>query len=160
MKCLIFSDSHGNEIYMQRAINLNRDADIIFFLGDGLSDAELLAENDTRHTWIAVRGNCDFRSLFLGRRVDKTEEIIIENKKIVATHGDLYSVKYGLENISNLAFSRSADIILFGHTHKAHEEYVSEPKPHYLFNPGSIKEGEFGILTLNSNTVLFSHGKI
>ena len=99
MKCLVFSDSHGNEEYMRRAIKLNRDADIIFFLGDGLSDAELLAENDTLHTWIAVRGNCDFRSFFLGRGVDKTEEIIVENKKIVATHGDLYSVKYGFERI-------------------------------------------------------------
>lgn len=159
MKCLVFSDSHGSTVYMQKAIGLHPDADIIFFLGDGISDAALLAEYDRSHTWICVRGNCDFSSFFLGQSLSKTEEITVEGKKIVATHGDMYSVKYGYENIKSLAKSRKADIVLFGHTHIPHEEYTDEGV--YLFNPGSISSPSFsfGILTVKEGSVLFSHGK-
>ena len=162
MKCLIFSDSHGNISYMEKAIRRNPDADYIFFLGDGISDAEALAEFDLNHTWVCVKGNCDFKSTFLGRAINKTEEIFIESKKVVLTHGDLYSVKYGLDNIKSLAGCRKADIVLFGHTHRMYEEYVSESTPFYLFNPGSISKEEysFGILTVTGNTVLLSHGRV
>ena len=162
MKCLVFSDSHGSTYYMEKAIKRNPDADYIFFLGDGISDAEVLAENDRLHTWVCVKGNCDFRSYFLGRALSKTEEIIIANKKVVLTHGDLYNVKYGLDNIKSLAKSRKADIVLFGHTHRMYEEYVSESTPFYLFNPGSISKEDysFGILTVTGNTVLLSHGRV
>jgi len=47
MKCLIFSDSHGNPTYMKRAIAKNPDAEVIFFLGDGISDAESLAVRES-----------------------------------------------------------------------------------------------------------------
>ena len=162
MKCLIFSDSHGNTSYMEKAIRKNSDADYIFFLGDGISDAEALAEFDRNHTWVCVKGNCDFKTMFLGRALAKTEEIFIENKKVVLTHGDLYNVKYGLENIKSLARSRKADIVLFGHTHRMYEEYVSESMPFYLFNPGSISKEDysFGILTVTGNTVLLSFGRV
>ena len=109
--------------------------------------------------WIAVRGNCDFRCLFCDGEAQKTEEIFLEGRKIIATHGDLYQVKYGLENIKSLAQSRKADIVLFGHTHLAYEEYAGGENPFYLFNPGSASQS-YGILTLSENAVLFSHGKI
>ncbi len=160
MKCLVFSDSHGNTYNMEKAIKKNPDTDYVFFLGDGISDAEVLAEYDRRHAWVCVRGNCDFKGYFLGREVSKTEEITVEDKKVVLTHGDLYSVKYGLDNIKSLAKSRKADIVLFGHTHVRREEYVGEPMPVYLFNPGSISVGEFGILTVDVGTVLFSFGRV
>ena len=40
MKCLCFSDSHGNSLGIRRALNMHPDAEVVFFLGDGLSDAE------------------------------------------------------------------------------------------------------------------------
>lgn len=162
MKCLVFSDSHGNEYNISKALSMHRDADVVFFLGDGLSDAESVAAPDSKRMWIAVKGNCDFRSYFLGREVSKTEEIILEGKKIVLTHGDLYGVKYGNEKIKSLAHSRKADIVLFGHTHVPHEEYSDECGPIYLFNPGSIAShsGSFGILSLTESSVLFSHGRV
>lgn len=161
MRCLIFSDSHGSPFYMSKALELHRDAEVVFFLGDGLSDADALASFDKSRTWIAVRGNCDFSSLFCGREVMKTEEIILEGHRIVATHGDMYGVKAGLENIKSLANSRKADIMLFGHTHMPHEEYVVGERPFYLFNPGSISRPtySFGILTIAEKSVLFSHGR-
>lgn len=157
MKCLIFSDSHGDPYNMKRAIERNPDAEVIFFLGDGISDAESLAIEDRCRMWIAVRGNCDFSTVFLNRELNKTEEITLGGKKIMLTHGDVYGVKGGLEGLSSAARSRGADIVLFGHTHIPCESYVDGL---YLFNPGSISRPvySFGVLMLTESGVLLSHG--
>ncbi len=159
MKCLIFSDSHGNPFYMKRAIAKNPDAEVVFFLGDGISDAEAVALGDSCRMWIAVRGNCDLSAIFRDRILNKTEEITLEGKKIMLTHGDSYGVKGGLEGLKLAARSRGADIVLFGHTHLPHESYCDGL---YLFNPGSISRPQysFGILTVTENTVLLSHGAV
>ncbi len=154
MKCLVFSDSHGNISNMRRALSLHRDAEIVFFLGDGLSDAEELSLYDSGRMWYFVRGNCDFRAYLNGTQVSKTEEITLFSKKIVITHGDLYGVKYGYDDILSMAHSRGADIVLFGHTHRICDEYRDGV---YLFNPGSVKDS-YGVLTLAEGTVLFSVG--
>lgn len=162
MKCLVFSDSHNYPYFMEKAIRKNPDTEIVFFLGDGLSDIEELYYRFPRIKFLSVKGNCDFRFIVAGEAVQKTAEIHIFDKKIVYTHGDLYGAKYGKSGLSDLARSRAADIVLFGHTHKAELEYVNEGgKPHYLFNPGSAgaRAGEFGILTLTEGQEpLFSHG--
>ncbi len=162
MKCLIFSDSHGCESGITKALSMHRDAEVVFFLGDGLSDADAVASFDKSRMWVAVKGNCDFRPYFLEREVGKTDVISLEGRKIVFTHGDLYGVKYGCDGIKNLALSRKADIVLFGHTHMPYEEYADEVKPIYLFNPGSISlpSHSFGIMTLTESFVLFSHGRV
>ena len=38
MKCLVFSDSHRDARNMRAALLHNPDAEVIFYLGDGLSD--------------------------------------------------------------------------------------------------------------------------
>ena len=135
---------------------------MIFFLGDGLSDADALAVYFTDKAWICVRGNCDFSGFFRNAPVMKTEEITLMGKRIVLTHGDLYDVKYGLDRLKYLGLEASADIVLFGHTHTPHEEYVQGEHPFYVFNPGSLSAPaySFGILTLTENSVLFSHGSL
>ena len=167
MKCLIFSDSHGKLYYMRQALSMHPDAEVVFFLGDGLSDADALAAEDTRRMWIAVCGNCDFYKMFKGRYAEKVEEIALYGKKILLTHGDLYDAKWGEERLVYLAKERDADIILFGHTHRCMEKYLScddmsREKPLYLFNPGSASgEGRsFGLLTIEENEILFSHGTV
>ena len=162
MKCLVFSDSHNYPYFMEKAILKNSDTELVFFLGDGLSDVEELYYRFPKIKFLCVKGNCDFRFIVAGAAVQKTAEICVYDKKIVYTHGDLYGAKYGKAGLSDLARSRSADIVLFGHTHKAELEYVNEgDKPHYLFNPGSAgaREGSFGIMTLTEGQEpLFSHG--
>ncbi len=139
MKCLCFSDSHGDKNSMYAAILRHPDAEVVFFLGDGLSDAESLAMGDEKRMWIAVRGNCDFYSEFSGNTAKRVEEITLNGKKIVLTHGDLYGVKSSLAELKALARERSADIVLFGHTHIPCEEYVSvDDRAVWLFNPGSV----------------------
>lgn len=160
MKCLIFSDSHGEYRYIKKALSIHPDSAVVFFLGDGLSGIEEIAREDKNRMWIAIRGNCDFSSIFLNYEAQVSEEITLLGRKIFLTHGHAYSVKAGLELLSSAAESRNADIVLFGHTHTPHLSYVSGERPYYLFNPGSIKEYPYtyGILTLTENAILFSHG--
>ena len=160
MKCLVFSDSHGSVMCMKEVLRMHRDAEVVFFLGDGISDVEQLAISDSTRAWIVVRGNCDFRSVFMNSDVKKVEKISLLGYNIILTHGDLYGAKGGVGGLVNLARQENADILLFGHTHSPHEEYINEyEKPFYLFNPGSasLQSGSFGVLTLGK-TVLFSHG--
>ena len=162
MKCLCFSDSHGNLLTMKMALNKHPNAEVIFFLGDGLSDIDEIEYSCSAVKFLAVRGNCDFRMVALGEIVQKTAEIEISGKRIVYTHGDLYGAKYGTAGLEKLARDRNADIVLFGHTHEPELKYFGdEDKPFYLFNPGSISSGRgsYGILTLTEGQEpFFSHG--
>ncbi len=166
MKCLVFSDSHGTCEPMCAALRMHPDAEVIFFLGDGLRDFDEVICDVTRPlTVVAVQGNCDFYSLVRGAPVHKSEIISLEGHRIFCTHGDVYGVKGSLSSVSARARAVGADIVLFGHTHVPMEWYESDPTPLYLFNPGSIgvrREGvySFGILTLCRESVLFSHGNV
>ena len=160
MKCLVFSDSHGTVSLMKRALDIHRDAEVVFFLGDGLEDAEQLAVGDTERMWIAVRGNNDYFSTFCSKETLKVEKISIGGFTIVMTHGDIYNAKYTTGSLRGLARREGADILLFGHTHVPYEEYISDgEKPLYLFNPGSIyiEDGSYGIIDIR-DVPFFSHG--
>ena len=162
MKCLVFSDSHGSDYLVKEVLRMHSDAEVVFFLGDGLREIDTLAEAYPEKFWIAVRGNCDFYSLFKNKPAEKLETVSLCGYKIALTHGDLYGVKYGSAGLIKLALDTDADIILFGHTHAPFEKYISEyEKPFYLFNPGSIsaESGSYGIMTLAASP-FFSHGEI
>ena len=167
MKCLCFSDSHGSVQGMKKALSLHRDAEVVFFLGDGLSDIESLVSHDRERTWIYVRGNCDFSYSTLPSDARRIESVTLSGYKIVLTHGDLCNVKYGDEGILRLAEANDADLILFGHTHIPREDFVRLPqgKGIYLFNPGSIGRDypapqSYGIITLTESGILLSHGML
>lgn len=176
MKCLVFSDSHGKGFYIEKALSLHPDTEVVFFLGDGIKDIADVAEKHTDKAFLAVRGNCDFSGILRGGEVGKVDGITLMGKRIFLTHGDLYGVKYGTAGIEAFAESRSADIVLFGHTHtpfikyiNTEEKYKNEdedfitPPSYYLFNPGSIGEGSeksYGVMTLTEGGVLLSHGKL
>ena len=164
MKCLVFSDSHGNSYGMRRALNMHPDAEIIFFLGDGLSDLEGFIYDKSR-AWLAVRGNCDMSSLLGDIMVKKTDSITLMGQRIFFTHGDLYGVKYGIDGVMKLAVDHRADIVLFGHTHLPLEKYIStDDGGYYLFNPGSIGgrdgKGSYGVINITEQGVLLSHGLV
>ena len=172
MKCLVFSDSHNYIEFMDRAMRLHPDTDVVFFLGDGISDFEDISYKYTAVKHFAVRGNCDLRAIAMGEHVKKTDSITLEGKKIVFTHGDLYGAKYGNDGLIALAREQGADIILFGHTHMPYLKYIPVPddvpeneypplRPIYLFNPGSIgycASPSYGVMTLTGGEPFFSHG--
>ena len=163
MKCLVFSDSHGYSAGMRRAIMMHRDAEVIFFLGDGLSDFEEIIQDRTR-MYIAVRGNCDSSAILGDTMVKKTDSITIMGHRIILTHGDLYGVKYGLDGVKKLAVDHNADIVLFGHTHQMLDKYIpTDEGGYYLFNPGSVGGGygnkpSYGIINITDKGILLSNG--
>ena len=159
MKILIVSDSHGEGGRLARLLRLHSDAEAVFFLGDGLSDAEFVSGENSSVAWFAVRGNCDPIPIFRGCPVDKVGAVTLSGKRIVYTHGDLYGAKYGEGGLVALMQKENADILLYGHTHTPNLKYFDG---HYLFNPGALSgfAPSYGLLTLDGDNVLFSHGTV
>ena len=163
MKCLVFSDSHGTSLGMKRALRMHPDAEVVFFLGDGLSDFEELIYDRSR-AYIAVRGNWDVNGILGDQMIKKIDSITLMGYRVFLTHGDLYGVKYGLDGIERLAVDHNADIVLFGHTHQKLEKYIpTEEGGFYLFNPGSVGGGfgirpSYGVINITEGGILLSHG--
>ena len=166
MEFLIFSDSHGRASAMKQVFDRQiRKPDAVLFLGDGLRDAspELFAPS----ALFAVRGNCDLFSV--GAQGANEELLSFEGHKLLLCHGHTHFVKSGYGALLSYAASRGADIVLFGHTHQACLERIEAgtviggsplARDLYLFNPGSIAQGEFGTLVLMGESVLLSHGSL
>ena len=153
MKCIILSDSHGDLASVRVVLSKNRDAEVVFFLGDGLSDIFEVKKDFPSVAFIAVSGNCDVR-LFDAPRI---ENITLEGKRIVLTHGDVFMVKSSLVGLRSLAEDTHADIILFGHTHAPTLEAIGTSYGKaILFNPGSVRgalygSGSFGVVDLKDS---------
>ncbi len=169
MNLLVLSDSHGRTSRILEALSRQvQRPDAVVFLGDGLRD---LAYADLVLPIYAVAGNCDVYTAFAGLRAEEEILVSLEGKRIMMTHGDAYGVKSGLGRLIMAAKRKEVDIVLFGHTHVALEQYlpagdtdygITLDKPIYLFNPGSIGgfDGSFGCLTVTQKGVLLSHGTL
>ena len=159
MKLLVFSDSHGHLSPMREAILRNPDADCILYLGDGIRDLSSLADVPSIPI-LAVRGNCDIG--FDG--YPHEEALTLEERRILLCHGHFYGVKGGTGALLARAKCDGYHIALFGHTHIPFESYDPDTGI-YLFNPGSIGKRDagaysFGIITLQNQSVLLSHGRV
>ena len=159
MKILIISDIHGNAYALKNVLRSHRTVDCVILLGDGLDVAEEILQSFSDLKIFAVKGNCDMRPFFLGEPLKKLDFLTLEGKKIVFTHGDLYGVKYGDGGLIRLAKEHCADVVHYGHTHVPRESYVDGI---YYFNPGALSgyNSSYGLLTIDGNNLLFSHGKI
>jgi len=168
MEYLIFSDSHGKgrgmELALERQITRPRG---IWFAGDGLRDVTRAELGGIGLEYVS--GNCD---MFSAPDIYAPEELLLSvgSHRVLLTHGHLYGVKSGYGRLMLRAVEQGADIAVFGHTH---EPFLMEipagetvgftelTRPLYLFNPGSIGHGgSFGVLTLQDDKVLLSHGRI
>ena len=136
--CLL-SDSHGARIDVENLI-MENNFDYVFFLGDGLEDFEFVYTDSKIEK---VCGNCDFFS-----RVDITKFVNVEDKRIMITHGHHFRVKLTMNLLVQSAKQNFCDIVCFGHTHiqEVVENYVIT-----FINPGSFRNGEYAILTLEKN---------
>lgn len=129
MKILVVSDTHGDTFSLKSAIHAKPDAEVIIHCGDGNAEFESLRAFYPEKHFIGVRGNCDFCT-----SASNIETITLEGKKIFITHGHIYNAKYGLYNLVCAAREAGADLLLFGHTHNALEDYDDGL---YIVNPGS-----------------------
>ena len=113
MKLLVMSDSHRNIENMQYAIGQTKP-DAVLHLGDHVRDAIRLSKQYPTLSFQTVIGNCDYPGegeleLFL----------TFEGVRVFATHGHKYGVKSGLDILVDHAKRRGANVLLFGHTHRA-----------------------------------------
>lgn len=147
MRLLALSDSHGDVRSLLAALRLHTEADAVAFLGDGEADfmseqVQLLLGDRIR---LAVRGNCDLWPLL------PDEDIaVLGGKTIYALHGHTKFVKYGTERLIEAAKKRRADVVLYGHTHKAKAFYEEGL---YLLCPGSIRNGDYGLVDITEGGV-------
>ena len=142
------SDSHGDKKTVEKILLQQPDMDYILFAGDGIQEIKQISEEMNKEIFF-VSGNCDYFSR------EPTERLLsIFNKKIFLTHGHKYNVKFGLNRLFYRAKEISADIVIFGHTHKS-ENFKKENI--LFFNPGSVifsedyGTGTYGIIEILDN---------
>lgn len=128
---------------------------MLIHLGDNYSDADKFAQSLNINEVHNVFGNCDFYYTNDGIVLEK----MIEGKKVIMTHGHKYNVKSGLSKLLLFAKEKKADLVLFGHTHKALNELMDNI---LFFNPGSTthpREGRptFGIIKITQDGIDLKH---
>ncbi len=133
MKLLVCSDSHGSRRRLCEILE-KECPDAFYFLGDGLRDAEYAAGRYPQMAFLAVTGNCDYRSD--GGPDDWLTEV--EGVRIYLCHGHLFGVKSGLSRLERRGRDLGAQLVLFGHTHRP---YLQGADGVMLLNPGSVGEG-------------------
>ncbi|MCL2494555.1 MAG: YfcE family phosphodiesterase [Oscillospiraceae bacterium] len=139
MRILVCSDSHGRQDRLVLALEQQRSAEILVFLGDGAADAAFFAREPGKQAFL-VRGNWDGPACEL----PLWQEFFVLDKKILCTHGHTSQVKFGPEALLRAARDRGADLVLFGHTHRP---LISYEDGVHLFNPGSLwEDGSYGFV--------------
>ncbi len=129
MRLLVVSDTHKNPFVLERIIRSQKEAKHIFFLGDIVSDIEDIKADFPDRIFHIVKGNCDGFCDYPNYDIIK-----IENRDILFTHGDKFSVKYGTARLYEFAKNCGCHIALYGHTHIPDITYEDGL---YLVNPGS-----------------------
>lgn len=143
MRFLIASDLHGSKKASEKLVSLDQkyNFDKIVLLGDiGYSGARNIPPSDyspievyknlalIKDKLIVISGNCDSRvdETVLGIKFDLIKEIMVDDYKLIFTHGDIY-------NLDNLKLSKN-DILFYGHTHVYELKKIND---YYVCNPGS-----------------------
>lgn len=184
----VFSDAHGRENraleVLMRLNACGTPADAVFFLGDGLRGFQHALSGAFPLT--AVRGNCD-GSLYPcfdddGNEIPEERQVTVGSFRVLLMHGHAQEVKSHIGRAARCGLAADADVVLFGHTHAPLCERMDDPlllgmseeegkaleaagrslanRPLYLFNPGALCLGSFGLLTVQGNEILLSHGTV
>jgi putative phosphoesterase len=130
MRIIVVSDTHGDMGRLRKVVARHRDADCFIHLGDGRAEMLSLMKANPDIKYYSVCGNCDFAS-----QGPAWGEAEFGGKKFFFTHGHRYYVKGGGTRIIEEARRRGADVLLYGHTHRAVCEYDGGL---YIINPGSL----------------------
>lgn len=141
----IISDSHGNMRQITALSGIFRECDYIIHLGDTSGDGARI-KSEFKDKTILVNGNCD--PVKLGE-----DEVIlnIEDVRIFATHGHLYSAKTTLNKLYMRGNEENCRIVLYGHTHRAREDELDGVT---LINPGNLSrysQNSYCYLVVNGN---------
>ena len=140
LKILVLSDSHRCVGAMYDAAMLEKP-DVIFHLGDHVSDAQELSYALDPIDFYEVRGNCDF-----GAQAPETILTELAGVRFFLTHGHLFGVKTGLARLLLEGRRLDAQLVLFGHTHRP---LLQQQDGIWLLNPGacSALNGSYAAIT-------------
>ncbi|MGN0545060.1 MAG: metallophosphoesterase family protein [Acutalibacteraceae bacterium] len=152
MRILVISDSHGMPSHIMEAVELHPEADALIFLGDGEHDLEMIENCCDIPQIVKVAGNCDFSS-----RLPLCRIITLGGKKIYCTHGHSEHVKHGVDELLCCARREDADIVLYGHTHAVVTDYEDGL---YIMNPGSIRDGNYGLIDIVPGGVMLNAARL
>ncbi len=129
MKIAVFSDTHGSATGMINAV-ASFMPDQIIHLGDGMRDAQALAEKFPYIPVCSVAGNCDCCP-----EQEDYKVIRLGGLTAFLTHGHRYAVRGGkLDVLLYAAQCCGAQITMFGHTHRAGYDRIGGI---FVLNPGT-----------------------
>ena len=153
MRILVLSDSHGMPSRILDAVEAHPEAETLIFLGDGERDLDTVESYyNSLPNVIKVAGNCDFSSSLPLLRV-----VTLGGKKIYCTHGHAEHVKYGTDELLLRARQEGADIVLYGHTHTG---VTCFDDGLYIMNPGSIRDGHYGMIDIVPGGIMLNEAKL
>jgi putative phosphoesterase len=130
----VIADTHG--LLRPQVFEVFREVDRILHAGD-VGKAEILADLEALAPVTAVYGNVDPPEL--RARLPRVADLELDGFAVVVTHGD----QFGSPAPAALAaaFPR-AEIIVYGHTHRALLELVDRTVT--VMNPGAAGPARFG----------------
>ena len=153
---LVISDTHGDyDVLCDIIEEFGVVADALVFCGDGICDICTYLEDASIDESLQellppviaiVKGNGDSEKNAIttpksvasptGRKI-----ITAAGRNIFATHGNRYSVDYGLDSLAATAKTLDADLVFYGHTHRPAWE---ENSGTLYLNPGSCSRPRGG----------------
>ena len=146
MKVLVFSDSHGAVPFANEILRKESECETVFFLGDGIDEAEKMRDRYPDKKFIIVKGNNDWYS-----QADTEAYKYIDGVTIMACHGHKFNVRFALRDLLTSAQSVRANVALYGHTHK-NGMYNDPVTGICAINPGALCEGKYAVLTVEKGT--------
>lgn len=152
MKILIISDSHGDILKFYELMSEEKP-NMVFWTGDFSSDGEECSFAYPEIPFHIVRGNCDIYD----ESFNDNEIVEVNGVKILLTHGHLYNVKREMFTLEKFSEKLGVDAVSFGHTHVP---YLKEENGIKFFNPGALKDGNYGILNITDNKIMFENKKL
>ena len=128
----LISDTHG--LVREQTFRLLRDVELILHAGD-VGGAAVLTQLAEIAPVRAVRGNIDIGSRDLADRID----LALGGLSVHVSHGD----EIGTPTPLGLVARYDADVIVFGHTHRAVIERIGRQ---LIVNPGAAGPGRFRLV--------------
>lgn len=150
MKILVLSDSHSALSFMRRCIRTVKP-DVVIHLGDHYDDGQAMAEENPHIRFHQVPGNCDRYRCPPG--AVEVCSYPIGGVWFHMTHGHRHGVKMGIGGLLADARKMGAQVVLYGHTHRA--ECHQEPDGLWVMNPGSCGSmgGSAGVIKIQNSEI-------
>ena len=142
MKVLVFSDSHGALGLAEEMLRRESDCSLVFFLGDGMDEAEKMRDKYKDKKFILVKGNNDWYS-----HADTEAYKYIDGMTIMACHGDAFGVRNTLRQLISKTDSVRGNLALYGHTHQRNL-YSDAATGIFAVNPGAVCDGRYCVLDI------------